>query len=317
MNKKILLHIGYPKTATTTFQEHVFKNLHQTGKINYLGRNSIKSNKFEGEDYAIELRKKGLFDKSISCNYTLHPRLLNVISDENLLMLNSINKIQYKSESDWKHMLNTVFSLIEDFEIEILVTLRKQSDLIFSLFVQKYKFLYAEKTGVNFENFVFHEKSRVLKSEFDMYNFDELDDFLTSKNFKVNYLLFEDLYHDKSSISSDLKNVLNQKKGALNGYLDAQYRLKKIENHKNLSYMVSVKKSILKHLFYQPKFNYISKNIFEKLVNRLLFRNYEKPIEKPSQNIIKNIDKYFQYSNKRFFDRYPDLKERANNYEYF
>ena len=227
MKKKLLLHIGYPKTATTTLQENVFKNLHQAGKINYLGRNSIKSNKFEGEDYAIKLRKKGLYDKNISCNYKFHSKLLNVISDENILMLSSINKIQYKSKSDWKHMLNTVLSLFEDIEIQILVTLRKQSDLIFSLFIQKYKFLYAENTGINFENFVFHEKNYVLKSEFDIYSFDELDDFFANKNLKVNYLLFEDLHYEKSTFSSDLNNVLNQKKGVLNDYLDTQYRLKK------------------------------------------------------------------------------------------
>ena len=69
-----------------------------------------------------------------------------------------------------------------------------------------------------------------------------------------------------------------------------------------------IKKSILKHLYYEAKFNYITKNIFEKMINRLLFRNYEKHVQKPSQNIIKNIDRHFQYSNKRFFDKYCKCK---------
>ena len=35
---KIVLHIGVPKTATTTLQNWFFYALHQKGMINYLGR---------------------------------------------------------------------------------------------------------------------------------------------------------------------------------------------------------------------------------------------------------------------------------------
>jgi hypothetical protein len=34
----LLLHIGYPKTATTTLQDGLFVKLHQAGKINYIGK---------------------------------------------------------------------------------------------------------------------------------------------------------------------------------------------------------------------------------------------------------------------------------------
>ena len=37
-NKKIILHVGYPKTATTTLQNRLFYNLHNnSSNINYLG----------------------------------------------------------------------------------------------------------------------------------------------------------------------------------------------------------------------------------------------------------------------------------------
>jgi hypothetical protein len=40
MTKKyqLLLHIGLPKTATTSLQRNVLMPLHQEGKINYLGK---------------------------------------------------------------------------------------------------------------------------------------------------------------------------------------------------------------------------------------------------------------------------------------
>ena len=39
--KKLLLHIGYPKTATTTLQESVFKKLFKLEKINYLNKSLL------------------------------------------------------------------------------------------------------------------------------------------------------------------------------------------------------------------------------------------------------------------------------------
>jgi hypothetical protein len=128
--KKLLLHIVYPKTATATLQENVFKKLFKLGNINYLGRDGIKSNEFEGDDFAKKLIKSGLYNTIIPSSNNFSPTLLNVISDENFLMLKSINEIQYNSKSDWRHMFNVVSNLLEDFKIELLVTLCKQSGLI-------------------------------------------------------------------------------------------------------------------------------------------------------------------------------------------
>ena len=60
--KKVILHIGYPKTGTTTLQESVFKNLHQAKLINYLGRSRNKINRFDGVDTAIQLRYFSLYN---------------------------------------------------------------------------------------------------------------------------------------------------------------------------------------------------------------------------------------------------------------
>lgn len=36
--KKILLHLGLPKTATTSLQHNVLRKLHEEGTINFLGK---------------------------------------------------------------------------------------------------------------------------------------------------------------------------------------------------------------------------------------------------------------------------------------
>ncbi|WP_201020883.1 hypothetical protein, partial [Pseudoalteromonas sp. H71] len=49
MNKKIYLHVGYPKTATSALQKHVFPELQG---LNYIGKN--ESEKFKFDNKALE-----------------------------------------------------------------------------------------------------------------------------------------------------------------------------------------------------------------------------------------------------------------------
>lgn len=53
MTKKyqLLLHIGLPKTATTSFQFNVLYPLHKQGKINFLG--ALVSNSFDLKFYPL------------------------------------------------------------------------------------------------------------------------------------------------------------------------------------------------------------------------------------------------------------------------
>jgi hypothetical protein len=61
--KKLIVHIGYPKTATTTLQTDVFYNLYKSGKINFLGKASI------AKDSVIDNRVKLFGSVWISTNY--------------------------------------------------------------------------------------------------------------------------------------------------------------------------------------------------------------------------------------------------------
>jgi hypothetical protein len=315
--KKLLLHIGYPKTATTTLQESVFKKLFKLEKINYLGRNSIKLNEFEGEDYVIKLRKSGLYDLIIPTSNNFSPTLLNVISDENFLMLKSINEIQYNSESDWKQMCKKVFNLFEDSQLEVLVTLRKQSDLIFSLFLQKYKFLYAEDPNIKYQDFIFCKESYDLKADFEIYNFEELDNFFRSYKLKVNYLFFEDLKYDKFTFSSNLAKILDVNQNDIFPYLNTYYRNKITESHNDEMHMVSVKQSNLVFLDHKLKYNYSPNNVIQKIANRIFFNSFNKSIPKSSGHINKQLNNYYRSSNQRFFQKHAELKAKANSYGYF
>ncbi len=89
--KKLLIHIGYPKTGTTTLQEEIFVELHELGKINFLGR-TVKSSHtrtgksaFNGVEWVCQIRKYFILEEPLKNDHqVLKPDILNVISDEDL-----------------------------------------------------------------------------------------------------------------------------------------------------------------------------------------------------------------------------------------
>ena len=109
---KLLLHIGYPKTATTTLQKLLFNKLYKDNQINYVFKDNDNKELFD----FIVLGKNSR--KSFSEN------LLNVISDETLVL----------SSTNIEDVCKRVLSLTKD--IKVVVNIRNHSNLIFSWYVQ-------------------------------------------------------------------------------------------------------------------------------------------------------------------------------------
>src|SRR5690554_1339962 len=131
--KKIILHIGFPKCASTTLQESVFFGLN-SHKVNFLGRSrqldkeanyilgNELMNKREGLNFKMPILKEGI----------------NVISDELLLIPNSIWNWRDRRNESNATFLKSEFEKIAS-NILILTVLRKQEDWIYS----NYSFNYA------------------------------------------------------------------------------------------------------------------------------------------------------------------------------
>jgi hypothetical protein len=146
MNKKLYLHIGYPRTATTTFQRHLY-SAHP--EINYFGKfidfyiSGDLKNKFNQNinyflneilnqtesEYLNQYNKLLNFIKKLK----LEDKKINLISDEYLIL----NAIYYKSarKNKLKNFLIRVNNIFRDANIDIffIVTIRKQSDFLISL----------------------------------------------------------------------------------------------------------------------------------------------------------------------------------------
>lgn len=211
--KKILLHIGYPKTGTTSLQQEIFATLHFEGKINYLGR--VQKNKLHYRttndrfifDFVKQFRKKSTLNKRINLdNSLLVGDKLNVISDEDLTLQSFFQKARYNIHLDpfqYPSKLNKLFG--DDVEVTILATIRNQADLIFSCFTQKYPYLRSTMGPIDYKSFIYGRP----KNFFNVYNFNKVLN--AYKEFfpkSIKILFFEDFLSNPDQYFKVLSSVL-------------------------------------------------------------------------------------------------------------
>jgi len=146
---KFYLHIGYPRTGTTTFQKHFFSKHPQ---INYLGKNLSRSIYEENLNFKFKNNINEIIDSLLFLNkeeyYKKHDYLLkkidaldlstnkiNVFSEEFIVL----NSIHYKKATDTK--LETFLTRFEELfnkkkiDVYYLYTIRKQHSILSSLYV--------------------------------------------------------------------------------------------------------------------------------------------------------------------------------------
>ena len=208
---RLLLHIGLPKTATTSFQNNVLHELHKQEKINFLGRFSDLDKK---HDIAISKIIKRI-SKKVMCKAEMEKlkkdakkpltsRKLNVLSEESLgTSLHLTRRLE-----DVLFRLSEVFSSCD---IKLLVSLRSPVDIIFSRYVENYamyKYSHLGKRLDTFENFskyLLENNNSEMLFEFLYENHLHLiDKYFNDKT----VLLFEDLKHDEDSYFLSLSNSL-------------------------------------------------------------------------------------------------------------
>jgi hypothetical protein len=159
IRKEIVIHIGYPKTGTTTLQKHFFPKL-ETHE--YLGKDDL-SQRDTGFSYLI---KKRVFDninmiKSYeSLSELIYKKIKSkaLISDEDFIFnclrpnLDS-SDIQFISTNEVARRLKQIFT--EDkFKVKILIVIRRQDELILSLYAQSYRHFYSKLVSTDtFEKF--------------------------------------------------------------------------------------------------------------------------------------------------------------------
>jgi hypothetical protein len=333
--KRLLIHIGYPKTATTSLQEGLFLKLHNLGKINYLGRTVTSTHshtgtsRFSGVDIVIQLRKYFLFGTPFSTeSIKLSTSKLNVISDEDLTLHKFFHQAQFGIDRNPIDFGKVLIELFKDADkIEVLMTIRNQSDLIFSCFIQKYRFIASSFQGFGFSNFIKNEKGFFNEDTADCFDFNKVASVYENLiQGPVNILMFEDLLNDKSYFSARMASILNLDNEIVDPLIqDAHFRRKEsfIKNNQLIAEKSFGLGRFLKFLLGEKKFNlffskfwYSKYSIPSNILRKLLFKKYRIDVPEFSPGDKQFIFDYFKERNKTFCIKYGLCLNNMKKYNY-
>lgn len=216
--KTLIVHIGYPKTATTSIQLNLLAGLYSEGKIEYINhlnkevdyaghfycRNVL--NYIMGGEYTTDVATELEELKKIDAN-------VSVISNENISFFCENFSWAYSSGKAVNNVqrLKEVFEHIFD-EVKILMTLRCQLTMIPSFYTQQYFSIIGEQHKFkDYGSWINENFGDEMSLENLMFNYAEM--YKTYKDSfgveNVYVLLFEDLKKDKITSYGLLSQVLN------------------------------------------------------------------------------------------------------------
>lgn len=332
--KKLIVHIGYPKTATSTLQGGIFTTLHQKGFVNYLGQ-FIKDKDF---DLGREIYTQGLVQKnrSIKDAIDLSVNKINLLSQERLTMPNFYVQKNYDHNTkinplSYPCQLKKLFEKKTD-EIKILVVLRNQKEIIYSTYVQ----LYDRLVGDN----KFETWGKYLSNGFDKFNYLEVYDYYNilskykrefSKD-NISILLFEDFINDRKKFLEKLAMVLEVDYNDLYNNFEELHLKRK--GKKDNGYIRKIHRKTVFGNFME-KFrrlgfidwlhtwieNYFGQyNIFttyeKKIYNEFGKRENEILIPYPTSQQKQQIFKKFKFGNKKLGEEFEVSKRKLRKYQY-
>ena len=298
--KKLLLHVGYPKSASTSLQNGLFLGLHKANAINFLGR------AFESEFYG-EKQNKGLykswFDHVVASGpYNANPigelseRLPNVLS-EGLFMMNE----RHHERIVGPDVLQKYFASHAD-KVGVLIVVRKQQDLIPSYYVQNYRRFEQSVFG----EFLAHHKREDWKGETKIFNFHEVAKAYAAAFGKdgVHIVFFEDFVRNRTRFSEQLGAAMGVDPIVIQSYLGNGH----LNRAPKKAHAVMVRKP--------SKFSRRLTKISEKL-GLSLADFFQVPLPAIADEERVSIHESFRDSNLRLADDFSLDKQAMQNYGYF
>lgn len=219
---KILLHIGTPKTGSTSLQDLFFYSMHQKKIINYLGKinysfrinknnkkgvlryetyKKIKKAVFLKENFTTNDLKK--YRKQI--NLVIDKNKINVISEENFFVKDKIcNFIPFLER------IKRMQLLLQGHSVSVLCVLRRQPEYLFSYYIQNYNngwyFVKNNNIAKYYKNILSNAQAR----KETLYYADNLKQY--KKTFgNIHCLFFEELLENEFSYYQKIATLLNLK----------------------------------------------------------------------------------------------------------
>ncbi len=222
MMAKIVLHIGSPKTATTTLQRVFFHRLHRKNNIHYIGKRSdllhIKQSSKQ------ELYYHNIYDKimysllwgaDFSKSLTAHARALNSIIDTHKINVLSEEALFHRDKIrgliPFLERIQRLKALLAGHSVEVVCTLRKQTEYLYSRYVQNYESQWHYiKHNHTIETYYHNIISQLEERKLILYHIDTLRQYCQAFG-KLHCLFFEEFLQDKFSYYQKIGNLLRLK----------------------------------------------------------------------------------------------------------
>jgi len=219
-SRRLVIHAGYPKAASTTLQNSLFVRLHEAGAINFVGR-AWESGQFAGLDskhaYKEWLRAVMAGEEA--------PSLLGGrgLSDAKVNLFSEGLFITNEREAQGFVMPARVRQAFEGScdSAEVFLIVRNQAELIMSYYVQQYKKMEQKEFGA----YLRHQIGAGWSGPGKVFDYRALAEAYGEAfgRERVHLLLFEDLVADLEAFSADLGRVLDVEPGMIRGFLEGSH----------------------------------------------------------------------------------------------
>jgi len=154
-NKEIYIHIGYPKTATTTLQNHLFSNHSQIEYMRSESKNlSFIRDVFFARENSIK-RNVNNIENELN-QFILKDRNKYVYSEESLTSFSMFYRFEPNpyvwtvEPNSIARKINSAFKETEVFdEVKIVVTIRRKDAMLKSMYTQVYNYVFKKLKETN------------------------------------------------------------------------------------------------------------------------------------------------------------------------
>lgn len=207
---KVIIHLGFPKTASSTLQFGPLKSLHESNNIN------LKTWRFKNSKESLNNRPSSRLFKNnqISESYlNFKESIINILSDESFTA-----PIRLRENNFGQHIIDPLLfpDLIRkqiankypdsNLDITWFGVIRNQSSLIQSQYVEEYHWKLYKNIDL-----LFDDKGDIDLTGYDIYNFgdyiNKIKEICDRHNDKFKFLLYEDMIFDQDYYFSSLSDI--------------------------------------------------------------------------------------------------------------
>lgn len=176
--KRIIIHIGLPKTATTSIQKHVFE-AEDGSRWDYVGVRQSR-NRDQSELYERFMKCTACLKADFDENCSKFNALISAMEND-MPMLISEEMFVVDQEISWQEKLSRLQKITQSLEVSILVTVRDPARAAYSLYVESYSLISEEYP--TFDDF-FKESNQSKIFNYKLL-FSRLDELFDKKNILV------------------------------------------------------------------------------------------------------------------------------------